>query len=289
MFVCLNVYMMIALRQSIKALSANLVRTVLTTLGIMIGISTVILVLSAGAGFRSLINAQVNALGSNTLFIETRVPPTTKNRAASSVAGPNTAAFSGIKITSFKQRDLDDIAKLNNVVGVYGEVIGQAVVSYGNVDKNALYYGASASKFQIDEHTLKEGRFYTKAEDDGAAQVAILGTSLAQDLFNQTDPVGQFIHVGTLNFQVIGVYNSLGFAGGGTADDSLYIPLGTAQKKLLGIDYLVIGVVQVQNINLSDVTVSQIKNLMEYNHNITDPVKDDFIVEFRPRHWLPLM
>ena len=106
-----------------------------------------------------------------------------------------------------------------------------------------------------------------------------MGDSLAQDLFNQTDPVGQLIHVGTLNFQVIGVYNSLGFAGGGTADDSLYIPLGTAQKKLLGIDYLQIGVVQVQNINLSDVTVSQIKNLMEYNHNITDPIKDDFIVE----------
>jgi putative ABC transport system permease protein len=271
--------MFTAFRQSIKALSANPARTVLTTLGIMIGISTVILVLSAGAGFRSLINAEVGALGSNTLFIETRVPPTTKNRAASNTAGPSAAAFSGVEITSFKQRDLDDIAKLNNVSGVYGEVIGQAVVSYGNVDKDAIYYGAGAEKFQIDEHTLKEGRFYTQAEDDGAAQVAILGTSLAQDLFNQTDPVGQLIHVGTLNFQVIGVYNPLGFAGGGTADDSLYIPLGTAQKKLLGIDYLAIGVVQLQNINLSDVTTAQINNIMAYNHSITDPAKYDFTVE----------
>ena len=98
-------------------------------------------------------------------------------------------------------------------------------------------------------------------------------------MFNQTDPIGQLIHVGTLNFQVIGVYNSLGFAGGGTADDSLYIPLGTAQKKLLGIDYLAIGVVQVQNINLSDVTINQIENVMAYNHNITDPAKYDFTVE----------
>jgi putative ABC transport system permease protein len=271
--------MLTALKQSIKALTANPARTVLTTLGIMIGISTVILVLSAGAGFRSLINDQVNALGSNTLFIETRVPPTTKNRAASSAAGPSTAAFSGVQITSFKQRDLDSIAKLNNVSGDYGEVIGQEVVSYGNTDKSTLYYGAGADKFQIDEHTLKEGRFYTQAEDDGAAQVAILGTSLAQDLFNQTDPLGQLIHVGNLNFQVIGVYNSLGFAGGGTADDSLYIPLGTAQKKLLGIDYLQIGIVQLQNINLSDVTVSQINSLLAYNHNITDPAKYDFTVE----------
>ena len=81
-----------AFKQSIKALSANPARTVLTTLGIMIGIATVILVLSAGAGFRSLINSQIGALGSNTLFIQTRVPPTTKNRAASS-AGPSTARF----------------------------------------------------------------------------------------------------------------------------------------------------------------------------------------------------
>lgn len=268
-----------AFQQSIKALKANPARTTLTTLGIVIGISTVILVLSAGAGFRSLINSQVNALGSNTLFIQTRVPPTTKNRAATSAAGPNTSAFSGVVITSFKQQDLDDIAKLNNVIGVYGEVIGQAVVSYGNVDKSALYYGASASKFQIDEHILKEGRFYTQAEDNGAAQVAILGASLAQNLFNQTDPVGQLIHVGTLNFQVIGVYNPLGFAGGGTADDSLYIPLGTAQKKLLGIDYLAVGVVQLQNIDLSDETMSQITSVLEHNHRITDPAKNDFTVE----------
>src|ERR1700690_1995880 len=95
-------------RQSVKALFANPARTGLTTLGIVIGISTVILVLSAGAGFRSLINDQVAALGSNTLFIETRVPPTTKNRAASS-SGVNSSGFSGVTITSFKQRDLDQI------------------------------------------------------------------------------------------------------------------------------------------------------------------------------------
>src|SRR3989344_4814508 len=98
-----------AFKQSIKALSANPGRTILTMLGIIIGIGTVILVLSAGAGFRSLINSQVDALGSNTLFIEVRVPPTTKNRAATT-SGP-AEAFSGVVISSFKQRDLDGIKK----------------------------------------------------------------------------------------------------------------------------------------------------------------------------------
>lgn len=273
------ILMYTAFKQSLKALFANPARTGLTTLGIVIGIATVILVLSAGEGFRSLINAQVAALGTNTLFIQTRVPPTTKNRAAAGPGAEGGAGFSGVTITSFKQRDLDNIKTLGNVAGAYGEVIGQAVVSFGNNEKNALYYGASAEKFNIDQHTLKAGRFYTQAEDTGAAQVAILGTSLATNLFDGQDPLGRLIRVGDLNFVVIGVYNPLGFAGGGTADDSLYLPLGTAQKKLLGIDYLQIGVVQVQNINLVDATILDIKAVLRHNHNITDPAKDDFIAE----------
>ena len=90
-----------------------------------------ILVLSAGAGFRSLINSQVDALGSNTLFIQTRVPPTTKNRAANS-SGPG-GSFSGVVISSFKQRDLDEIKKLGNVVNDYGIVTGLAPAEYSNL------------------------------------------------------------------------------------------------------------------------------------------------------------
>src|SRR3989344_1322422 len=111
--------MLTAIKQSIKALSANKGRTILTMLGIIIGIGTVIMVLSAGAGFRSLIDAQVATLGSNTLFIQTRVPPTTKNRAAGGSQGGPADVFTGVTISSFKQRDLDDIKKLPNVTGNY--------------------------------------------------------------------------------------------------------------------------------------------------------------------------
>ena len=275
----MRTFMFTAFRQSIKALLSNPARTALTTLGIVIGIATVILVLSAGAGFRSLINAQVAALGSNTLFIQTRVPPTTKNRAASGPGAEGGPGFSGVTITTFKQRDLDDIKKLNNVVDDYGMVIGQAVVGYRDVEKSALYYGSSAEKFNIDQHTLKEGRFYTQGEDAGAAQVAILGDNLATDLFANQDPVGQLIRIGNLNFLVIGVYNPLGFAGGGTADDSIYVPLNTAQKKMLGIDYLAVGVVQIKDTSSADATLEDIKAVMRHNHGITDPAKDDFLAE----------
>jgi putative ABC transport system permease protein len=267
-----------AFTQSLKVLFSNPVRTILTTAGIMIGIATVIMVLSAGAGFRSLIDAQLQAYGTNTLFIETRVPPTTKSRNAGAMSADTGRAASGVAITTLKNRDLDDIKKLGNVVNDYGMVVGQEVVSYRDVDKSVLFYGASAARFQIDQSTLKSGRFYTSAEDTGAAQVAILGSQLADELFGQTNPLGQLIRLGNINVQVIGVYNPLGALSGGT-DDMLYVPLVTAQKKILGIDYLLMAIVQVKDVNLSDSTAANIALTLRRNHNITDPTKDDFIVQ----------
>ncbi|MFZ2620961.1 MAG: ABC transporter permease [Minisyncoccia bacterium] len=263
------------IKQSIKALSANKARTLLTMLGIVIGIATVVMVLSAGAGFRSLIDSQIATLGSNTLFIQVRIPPTTKNRAANS-QGPG-AAFSGVTISSFKQRDLDDIKKLENVVGAYGIVSGQASASYRANKKTAIYYGAGAERFSIDKTKLSSGRFYSQSEDNSGSQVVILGSKIATDLFGQDDPIGKLLRIGTLNFQVIGIHEPQGAIG--ENDNLLFIPLITAQKKLLGVDYFSIGVVALQDINAGDSTAEQIKILMRSNHSITNPDKDDFTVK----------
>lgn len=267
------------IKQSITALSANKARTFLTMLGIIIGIATVVLVLSAGAGFRSLIDSQVATLGTNTLFVQIRIPPTTKNRAAGGQgrAGPEGAAFSGVTITSFKQRDLDDIKKLGNVNGAYGIVTGQAPASYRQNKKFVIYYGAGAERFQIDKTKLSSGRFFTESEDNSGAQVAILGANVAKDLFGQDDPIGKLMRVGSLNFQVIGVYEPQGAVG--QNDDLIYIPLITAQKKLLGVDYLMVGIVELKQIKEAESTAEQIKILMRRNHSITNPDKDDFAVQ----------
>jgi len=265
-----------AFQQSVKALRANPARTVLTTLGVVIGIATVIMVLSAGAGFQSLISDQLSSWGTDTLFIETRVPPTTKNRANSAASADFSRATSAVAITSFKQRDLDDVKKLGNVKGAYGMTVGSGVVSYRGVEKNIIYYGAGGEMFSIDKHTLKSGRFYTESEDAGGAQVVILGSTLADNLFGLDDPLGKLVKVSNLNFQVIGVYNPQGSTSSGGADDSLYMPLKTAQKKMLGIDYLLIGVVQMKDANQGDATAEAIRTIMRDNHDIKDPAKDDF-------------
>ena len=262
-----------AIKQANKVLLANKTRTILTTLGIMIGIATVILVLSAGAGFRTLINDQVATLGTNTLFVTTKVPSANKSLAASR----GSELTGGVIVTTLNQRDLDDIKKLPNVVNDYGLVTGQAVANYRDNQKNVIYLGASAERFNIDQGTLKEGRFYTAGEDASGAQVIILGSKLAEKLFNADEPLGKLVHLGTLNFLVIGVYNPASGLGGGT-DDYATIPLGTAQKKMLGINYLIRAVIQIQDLNLSDYTVNEITAVLRHNHNITDPNKDDFQV-----------
>ena len=268
--------MLTALQQSIKALRSNPARTALTTLGIVIGISTVILVLSAGSGFRSLINAQVDQLGTNTLFVQTKIPPTTKNRASGGGNGPQDAAL--ITITTLKNRDLEDIKRVPNVANDYGVVSGQQVVSYKDTAKALLFYGDSAARFDIDKGTLKEGRVFSAAEDTGAAQVIILGSNVAKDFFNLEDPLGKLMRVGNLNFEVIGVYNPRGSLGG-NEDDVIYMPIQTAQKKILGIDYLLYSVVQIKDISQGDATAEDIKTVLRHNHDITDPAKDDFSVQ----------
>jgi len=264
-----------AFKQAFKSLSANKGRTILTTLGIMIGIATVILVLSAGAGFRNLINEQVASFGTNALYVQTKVPSNNKNIAAS--PHEDSGTNSGIIITSLKQRDLDSINRLPNVSGSYGIVMGQATASYRSNQKTGIYLGTSASRFTIDQSTLKSGRFYTDEEDNSGAQVVILGNKIAADLFKQDEPIGKLMRIGSLNFQVIGVYNPSSGLGGGN-DDYLFIPLNTAQKKMLGINYLVEAVVQIEDLNFSDVTAADISSAIRYNHGITNPVKDDFEV-----------
>jgi putative ABC transport system permease protein len=265
--------MWIAIKQAVKILISNPMRTVLTTLGIMIGIATVILVLSAGAGFRSLINSQVASLGTNTLFITTKVPSANKSMAASR----GDEMTGGVIITTLNQRDLDDIKKLPNVVDDYGLVTGQAVANYRNNQKSVVYLGASAERFKIDQGTLKEGRFFSANEDSSGAQVILLGNKLASKLFNADEPIGKLVHLGNLNFLVIGVYNSSSGLGGGM-DDYATIPLVTAQKKMLGINYIIRGVIQINDLGLSDYTANEISVLLRHNHNITDPNKDDFTV-----------
>lgn len=266
-----------ALKQAIRGLRANPVRTLLTTLGIVIGIATVIIVLSSGAGFRSFINFQVEQFGSNSIYIETKIPPTTKARASGGgVSNPGTQS---VQITTLKRRDIEDIRKLRGVKGAYGAVIGQKIVNYRQTSKNAFVFGSDAERFDIDKGKLASGRFFSPLENSSAEQVAIMGNDLAKDLFGNDEPLNKTIRVGEYNFTVIGVYERRGSFGFSNDDQQIFVPVVTAQKKLLGIDHLLYAVAQAESSELTAPLAEDIRLLLRRNHNITDPEKDDFTAQ----------
>jgi ABC-type antimicrobial peptide transport system permease subunit len=268
-------------KQAIRGLTINPARTALTTLGIVIGIATVIIVLSAGEGFRSYINYQIDQFGSNTISVQTKIPPTTKARAAGGLGGATggSAASQAVQITTLKNRDIEEVKRLPEILGAYGAVIGQKVVGYKQVNKNAFIFGSDADRFVIDRGTLASGRPYSKQEDLAADQVAILGHDIAVDLFGNDDPLGKTIRVSNLNFTVIGVYERRGSFGFSNDDQQVYIPLITAQKKLLGIDHLLYMVAQVKDANQTAPVAEDIRLILRRNHDISDPAKDDFSVQ----------
>ncbi len=267
--------MLTAFQQAVRGLTSNKTRTALTTLGIVIGIATVIVVLSAGAGFNSFINAQLQSLGTNSITVETRVPPTTKARSGGSSGSE--AGNLVTPITTLKNKDVDDIKRLPNIVNAYGAVIGQKVAAYKNISKNAMIFGADAARFDIDESVVEKGRAYTEQEDTAAAQVAVLGATIASDLFGEENPIGKTIRIGTYNFTVVGVYEKKALSLDSSAEQ-IFVPLETAQKKLLGIDYLFYVLAEAKDNSIAEGTAEDMRIILRQNHDIDDPAKDDFAV-----------
>ncbi len=268
------------IKQAIRGIKSNPSRTFLTTLGIMIGIGTVILVLSAGEGFKSYINSQVEAFGSNIIILETSVPDSTKARSNSGIGSneANSSATNAIPITTLKIRDVEDIKNIPNVKNAYGASIGQQIVTYKGASKNVFIFGASAARFDIDKGIIEKGRSYTEQEDKALAQVAVLGNTLASDLFGEIDPLGKLIRIGNYNFEVIGVYEKKGGFSPMNEDDQAFIPVTTLQKKIQGIDYLIYSVIGLIDNSKADSTALDVADVVRKNHYITDPIRDDFKV-----------
>ncbi len=272
-----NIY----LNQAIRGIKSNPSRTLLTTLGIMIGIGTVILVLSAGEGFKSYINAQVEAYGTNTVIVQTSIPASTKARSSSGATSKEAknSASNAVPITTLKIRDVEDIKNIPNVKNAYGASVGQQIVTYKGISKTSFIFGASAARFDIDKGVIAKGRGYNTQEDKSLAQVAVLGSKIATDLFGDSDPLGELVRIGNNNFKIIGVYESKGGFGPMNEDEQVFIPVTTLQKKIQGIDYLIYSVVELIDNNKADATSLDIADVLRHNHYINDPAKDDFKVQ----------
>ncbi|MFH0906786.1 MAG: ABC transporter permease [bacterium] len=264
------------IKQSITALKANKLRSAFSILGIVIGVSAVVIILSLGQGLKGLVTNEIESFGSDILDIAVKVPE------ASSV-GSVTSMAQGIKITTLSIDDvkaLKDKQRFPYIKAVTGQTIGQEWVSYENEEKRTLLYGCS-SDFPLVMRTTKisEGRFFTDSEEESLSKVIVIGSGLAEEFFNGVNPLGEKIKLKGQNFEIIGVLKPQGGMssfGGIDMNDFIYIPLKTALKGILGIDYLSEIVLTIEDQSYFPQAIQDISRTLRRNHNITDPLKDDF-------------
>ncbi|MFA4817457.1 MAG: ABC transporter permease [Parcubacteria group bacterium] len=266
--------LILSIKLALKNLRSNVGRTILTLFGIVIGITSVIVIMSSGQGVKSFILDLIGTFGNDVIQVEVKVPATGKTSSQNAIG-----QAMGIQITTLKQEDADAIAKLPNVEALYTANYTQEIVTYQSVKKRALLFGTSADVLQTDPGVkVAEGNFFTEAEDRSLAQVAVIGPDIKQTFFGDGGAVGKEIKISNKNYKVVGVLEKRGTFGVMNYDELIYLPVRTLGKKILGIDYLRNVIIKVSDVNLLDVTGADITDTMRRQHNITDPDKDDFSV-----------
>ena len=270
--------MYLALKQSfqmaVKSLLASKARSFLTMLGIIIGVGSVILIISIGAGAQSLILNQIETLGTNLLII---VP-------GASEKDEPPPSLMGIIITSLTYDDylsIKDPVKVPNVSGVAAYSQNVATVSWKGESYDTNIFGVNASYRDVEGGELLAGRFFTEEEERNLGKVAVLGYGVKQELFGDTPAVGQKIKIKKHIFEVVGVMEERGVVAFQDFDDRVLMPVKTVQKLISGVNHLGVIRVKINDKNNMEQAIEDIKLTLRDNHNIKDTTgqEDDFSVK----------
>jgi len=244
-------------------------RAFLTMLGIIIGIGAIVVIMSIGAGANSLIVNQFSSFGSDLVVV---LP------GASDENGPPASVF-GIISKTFKNADLEAIVdEVDGITAATGYVRGQATIQWQNNSIDSTFSGVNSAYTEVEQVIITQGRFFTDDENRSLARVVILGSQVAQDLFNETDPIGQRVRIRKENFTVIGVAEERGVEAFINQDNQVFLPIKTAQKIMLGIDYLSLARIRVADKNNLNSVSEQVKFVLRDRHNISNSADDDFSV-----------
>lgn len=257
----------------IKALKLNKARTVLTVLGIVIGIAAVIVVMSAGRGIERYIIGQMEAFGTDYIEIEVKVPNTSQTSTENAMG-----MAMGTVITTLNLDDAEEISKHPNISYWYTGEMSQDLISYGNEIKKSMIFAVSSDFLEVDKGEVATGRFFTDDEDKNLSQVVVLGSKVKERLFGDSEVIGENIKIGKANYRVIGIMEDRGSVAFFDFDNLIFVPIRTLQKRIAGIDYVSFIMAKMVNTELGDQTVEEITSIMREQHDITDPNKDDFAV-----------
>lgn len=262
------------LRFALRAIRINPARTLLSLLGVVIGVFAVVVVMTLGDSVKGYITGQVESFGTDMVQVEVKIP------SATALSQENAQSRSqGTQITTLKIKDGDAIGKLPNVSAWYAGTIGQERATYGSVAKRVLLFGTGADVALVDKNIdVVSGRFFTREEDDDLSRVVVLGSETKETFFGRSNAVGESITLKGEKYRVIGVMKPRGSIAVLNLDTFVYVPVQTLQKKILGVDHVQFISVKMENVDQEAATVADIIALMRKRHDIDDATKDDFAV-----------
>lgn len=254
-----------------RSLLAAKLRFILTVLGVVIGVAAVIMVMAIGASAQKLVLSQIENVGSNLVGI---LP------GASEEEGPPAQAL-GIVTTTFKNDDLKALRERRNVphlLALSGYVTGSATVESETESFELTYQGVSPALIEVENISVAEGRFFFGEEESDLSRVVVLGATRAQELFPNRNPLGETIKINDNPFKVVGVLEERGSAAFSNPDMLIYVPLVTAQKILLGIDYLNFARGKVDAPENIERTVADMTLLLRERHDLDPDEESDFSI-----------
>ena len=260
-------------RIALTSLSANKLRSMLTMLGIIIGVAAVIAMLSIGRVAQASIQAQIESIGTNLLFVR---PGSTQQGGVASAAG---------SAPTLTQDDATALASVPGVVAVSPEVEGRGQVAYLGQNANTSVIGVMPEYQTVHNFDLADGEFISEVNVLGRSSVVVLGSAVATNLFGSTSgAVGQSIRISGQPYKVIGVLVSKGGSGFGSQDDRVLVPITTAQARLLGggrfrgANSIGTITVQVASTDAIPSTITSITQLLDERHNKTSG-EEDFSIQ----------
>ena len=261
---------------ALRALRANKMRSVLTMLGIVIGVATIVALLSIGKGATASITSEIQSSGSNLLTVS-------PGRSEFGPGGGGTSQQqSHLYYSDYEllERGLED-----NATAIVPTYESSYIVKYGDESFNVSVTGVTAQYQDVRSYDVDQGRFITDGDNKSQSKVAVLGSQTAEDLFGSLSPIGKTISVNGIKFEVVGVLVSKGSSGFMSSDDAVFVPLDTGYDKLFGSTAIYNGKKTVNTIYISvtatdlmDTVSAQIEYMLRRSHKLTTAEELDFNV-----------
>jgi len=259
-------------KMALRSLIANTMRTFLTTLGMIIGVASVISMISIGEGARQQTLSTIEKFGTNIITIK---PGRKKNRHVSSDT-----------VKTLKLSDAEAIEKsIPLITGVAAQVYRSAQLKYGSKNTNTTVRGTGEKYLKLSNFTIERGRYFNKEEVQSVRKVAVIGSTVVKNLFGDISAIGKEIKVDGNNYLVIGSTEQKGALSWFDPDDQIFIPVTTAQKRLFGIHHIQSIDVQAKKMEDLEVIKKDIDSLLRIRHGIRKTEDSDFHVQ-NSSQWL---